>query len=213
MKARRSVVALLPVALLAAGCSSPKGVDPSSVPPQLPTTVEAPSATHLETRAAPGALPASDRSFGVLAPAGWANDTTKHPTTVLYLRAPQPSANVYPCFSVVKSVLKDPPALEELVNQGMIAQRQKGATVTKLADRTVGGAPASGYAISRVAQGYDVAQTQYYILNGSQVVVTTMTSAAKDKATATTTQESILTSWSWGTPSSAAPTPAPSTTP
>ncbi|AKU17627.1 hypothetical protein VV02_20240 [Luteipulveratus mongoliensis] len=198
-------------ALLLSGCSQPPSdAASSSVTPELPATLGTPSATRLSTKAVPGAVPAGDRSFGVLPPAGWTNDTAKQRTTVLYLRAPQPSANVYPCFSVVKSVMDKPPALEELVNQGMIAQRQKGATVTKLADRSIGGAPAAGYAITRTSQGFQVVQTQYYIVNGSQIVVTTMTSAAKDKAMATSTQEAILTSWSWGNPP---PTAAPSTTP
>ncbi|KNX36524.1 DcrB/PsbP domain-containing protein [Luteipulveratus halotolerans] len=214
MRTRRYARALVPLAvLLSAGCSQTSGSDPSSVPPALPTTLDQPSPTSLTTKPTLGAVPAADRSFGVLPPSGWINDTARERGTMLYLRAPQPTRNVYPCFTVVKTTMKEPPSLDELVNQGMIAQRQKGSTVTKLASRSIGGAPAEGYTIARVSQGFQVSQTQYYVLNGTQVVVTTMTSAAQDKAAATSTQEAILASWSWGAPLAPKPTTAPSSTP
>lgn len=197
---RRSLVLLPLSTLLLSGCALGATDSASSTAPALPPTPDSPAVTSLNTQAAPGATAARDRSFGIVVPQGWKNETARHPTTVLYLKAPTPTENVYASFSIVKSVLPEPPPLEDLVNQGMIAQRQKGATVTKVSLRSVGGAPASGYRIDRVSDGHKIAQTQYYVVNGKQILVTTMTAAASTKTQADQTQDAILSSWSWGAP-------------
>lgn len=196
----------LPVAAVLTSCAV--SVDESQVPsdePSLPTTLEVPGPTNLQTDAAEGAVAAKDKSFGVAAPDGWANDTGKQPSTVLFLRSPDQAGKIYPSFSVVRTSLKEPPPLGELVEQGMIAQRQKGATVTRLADRTIGGVPAAGYRMTRTTEEIPVTQTQYYLVQNGSVFITTMTSASSNAEAAGGVQNGILNSWSWGAP------PAPST--
>lgn len=198
----------LPVAAVLTSCAV--SVDESQVPsdaPSLPTTLEVPGPTNLQTDAAEGAVAAKDKSFGVAAPEGWADDTGKQPSTVLFLRSPDQAGKIYPSFSVVRTSLKEPPPLGELVEQGMIAQRQKGATVTRLADRTIGGVPAAGYRMTRTTEEIPVTQTQYYLVQNGSVFITTMTSASSNAGPTGGVQNGILNSWSWGAP------PAPSSTP
>lgn len=208
MTARRRALPLIPLCLLAlAGCTvSAQESATSSQPPVLPATSQEPTGGVLTTSAAAGAISARDQSFGIVLPTGWVDDTAQQPSTVLYLKATQASHHVYASFTVATSVLRSVPSLDDLVSQGMIGQRQQGATVTKLANRTVGGAPAAGYALTRTSDGYPVSQTQYYVVKDNAVLITTMTAASADKASADRAQEELLGSWSWGAP------PAPTTT-
>lgn len=201
---------LLPLPVAAALTSCAVSVDESQVPsdaPSLPTTLEVPGPTNLQTDPAEGAVAARDKSFGVAVPDGWTNDTGKQPSTVLFLRSPDQAGKIYPSFSVVRTSLKKPPPLGELVEQGMIAQRQKGATVTRLADRTIGGVPAAGYRMTRTTEEIPVTQTQYYLVQNGSVFITTMTSASSNAGATDGVHNGILNSWSWGAP------PAPSSTP
>lgn len=194
------------VALLASCTASAKDSALTSQKPSLPTTVAGAeqSATDLTTDSAPGAVAAKDQSFGVAPPEHWVDETAKQRKTVLFLKDPKPTAKIFRAFSVIRTSLDKPLPLNDLVEQGMIGQRQQGATVTKVADRRIGGVPAAGYHMTRTAEkdkgGAKVSQTQYYVVRGTTVYITTLTAAAADRREATKLQDSILNSWSWGAP-------------
>lgn len=197
------------VALLASCTASANDGALTSQQPTLPTTIARaePSATDVQTDSAPGAVAAKHKAFGVAPPERWVDETQKQGKTVLFLKDPKPVDKIFRAFSVIRTTLKKPLPLNDLVEQGMIGQRQKGATVSKVADRRIGGVPASGYRMTRAAKddakgSAKVAQTQYYMVRGNTVYITTTTAAASDNKKATTLQDAILNSWSWGAPTS-----------
>lgn len=211
----RSIAALVAVAAISlTGCA--KSATPgstSSEAPSLPssmTTTDAPTGTA-RTQAAPGSVAARDSSFGTVPPNAWANETAKQPSTVLYLRGNAAVSSVYPTFSVISTPMKEAPAVKEIVQQGVIAQRQKGATVSPAADRQVGGLAASGYTLTRAQDTHQLKQTQYYVARGNTVYVITMTSAPSD-ASVTPALNGLLDNWSWGAAAAAqAPSGSPQT--
>lgn len=212
---RAAPAALLFAGALLAGCAA--SADPaatSSQAPSLPSSLETAGRTDLQTSAVPGAISARGGAFGVALPSQWRDETSEHADTVLFLKASDPADKVYPTFSVVRTSMKKVVALNTLVEQGMIAQRQKGATVSKLADRTVGGVPSAGYRITTTADGAEVVQTQYLVVRDRTVYIATLTAAISQEKPALAVQDAILSSWSWGRPpappSSASPTSTPS---
>lgn len=212
---RAAPVALLFAGALLAGCAA--SADPaatSSQAPSLPSSLETAGRTDLQTSAVPGAISARGGAFGVALPAQWRDETSEHADTVLFLKASDPADKVYPTFSVVRTSMKKVVALNTLVEQGMIAQRQKGATVSKLADRTVGGVPSAGYRITATTDGAEVVQTQFFVVRERTVFIATLTAAVAQEKPALGTQDAILSSWSWGRPpalpSSASSTSTPS---
>lgn len=198
---RAAPVALLFAGALLAGCAA--SADPgatSSQAPSLPSSLETAGRTDLQTSAVPGAISARGGAFGVALPAQWRDETSEHADTVLFLKASDPADKVYPTFSVVRTSMKKVVALNALVEQGMIAQRQKGATASKLADRTVGGVPSAGYRITTTTDGAEVVQTQYLVVRERTVFIATLTAAVAQEKPALSIQDAILSSWSWGRP-------------
>ncbi|WP_018156716.1 hypothetical protein [Demetria terragena] len=219
---RRALRLLAPLPLVAALASCSASAENSALTseqPSLPTTIaQVPSATDLRTTAAPGAIAAKDRAFGVAPPKDWADESSKQAGVVLFLKGPKPDDMIFPTFSVIKSTLDKPLPLDDLVEQGMIGHRQKGGTVTKVANRQVGGAPAAGYRVTRTAttkeSDQSIEQTQYYVVRGDTVYITTMTSSSSAGKATAPVQNTILDSWSWGDPKDQTATPsAPAATP
>ncbi|YAL84028.1 DcrB-related protein [Dermacoccaceae bacterium W4C1] len=184
---------------LLTGCAASADPDATTTAaPELPTTLEAQDGSALQTEAADGAVPARDRSFSTTVPSGWSDVTADHSDTLLFLRDDTAKDRVNPSFTVTTASLKTEVALNELVEQGMIAQRQKGATVTKLGDTTIGGVPAAGYRLTTTKDEVPVTQMQFYAVRGRTVYITTVTAAESDAKGAQSAQDTILSSWSWG---------------
>lgn len=191
---------MLAAALLSGCAASADPAATSTQAPSLPSSVETAGRTDLQTSAVPGAISARQGAFGLALPAGWRDATADHPDTAVFLTANDPSDKVYPTFSVVRTTMKKEVALTVLVEQGMIAQRQKGATVSKLADRRIGGVPAAGYRMTTTSEKVEVVQTQFFVVRDRTVYITTLTAAAAQDTQAQGVLEQILSSWSWGAP-------------
>lgn len=198
----------LPVLVLSAGLAlglsgCAKSVSPSSTTtdaPSLPASMT--SSAHsspesAQTSAAADSVAARDSSFGAVPPNAWVNETAKKSGTQLFLRGRTAVDRIYPTISVIRDSMEDLPSLDDLVQAGMTAQRQKGATVGTVAGRTIGGLKASGYTMTRSSGDHEVKQTQYYVVRGDSAFVITLTAAPKDRS-ADPALTGLLSTWSWG---------------
>lgn len=205
---RLSLLLLVPVlssCALTTTTPAEEGVSASSSTPEATTA-------RPNTSAAPGSVSSRDRTFGVVPPTGWTDISHTSRAAQLYLRDPRPQGRVFPSFTVVTTTQRKPPPLEDLVDQGMIAQRQKGATVSRLADRTIGGLPAAGYSMTLEQDDVEVAQSQYYVVNDTTILVVTTTSSPAGRSGVSRAQEALFRSWSWGPGASRMAPPTPTST-
>lgn len=145
-------------------------------------------------------------AYAFVQPAGWTVDAGRQKNGITtYLKAPQPVSGVVPTFTVVATTPSAVPSLDDLVQQGTITFRQRGATVTAIAERTIGGEPAKGYVVTSstprtgTTGTQALSQTQYYVVHGASVYVLTMTSAPAAAKDLQATGDSILSTWSWTT--------------
>lgn len=182
-------------------CSSGSPATPSGT---TATTTTTPAPTPVTTTAVGASVYGA---YAFVQPASWIVDAgrqTKGVTT--YLKAPQPVSGVIPTFTVATSTVTPVPTLDDLVKQGAITARQRGATVTDAADRVIGGEPAQGYVMTSstpktaTTGSQALTQTQYFVIHGGTIYVTTFTSSAASAAGLKPTQDAILASWSWTAP-------------
>lgn len=180
------------------GSSAPVGTTGSTV------TSTTPAPTPVTTTATGASVYGA---YAFVQPAAWVVDAgrqTKGVTT--YLKAPQPVSGVIPTFTVATSTVAPLPALDDLAKQGAITFRQRGASVTDAADRTIGGEPAKGYVVTSstpktgTTGSQALTQTQYFVIHGGTIYVTTFTSSTASAASLKSTQDAILASWSWTAP-------------
>lgn len=130
-------------------------------------------------------------------PSGWSKATVSNAQIALAIKADQQTGGVYTNFNVSSAPSAAGQNVDAYSNAGATQMRQQGATVTPVADRKIGDEDAKGYLVERTYSGAKLAQTQYFVQKGDTVYITTMTSAASEKATADSTMNSILSSWTW----------------
>lgn len=193
------VAATLSLSALTA-CSSAKPTAASGTS----TTSTTPAPTPVTTTAAGASVYGA---YAFVQPPAWIVDAgrqTKGVTT--YVKAPQPVSGVIPTFTVATSTVTPVPTLDDLAKQGAITARQRGATVTDAADRTIGGEPAQGYVVTSstaktaTSGSQALTQTQYFVIHGGTIYVTTFTSSTASATSLKPTQDAILASWSWTAP-------------
>ncbi|WP_291520414.1 hypothetical protein [Branchiibius sp. NY16-3462-2] len=196
-----AVAAALSIAVLT-GCSS--GTSTTSGTSGTATTSTTAVPTPVTTTATGASVYGA---YAFVQPAAWVVDAgrqTKGVTT--YLKAPQPVSGVIPTFTVATSTVTPVPTLDDLATQGAITARQRGATVTNVADRIIGGEPAQGYVVTSstpktgTTGTQALSQTQYFVIHGGTIYVTTFTSSPASAPSLKATQDAILGSWSWTAP-------------
>lgn len=200
-KAAAVAVALTVTAL--AGCSSGSPATPGTGTSSATTSTT--SMPSVVTSAVAGA--SSYGAYSFVRPAGWTVDAGRQTKGVAtYLKAPQPVSGVIPTFTVATSTVSPVPTLDDVAKQGAITARQRGATVTEVADRVVGGEPAQGYVVTSstpktgTTGTQALSQSQYFVIHGGTIYVTTFTTSTASAAGLKPTQDAILASWSWSTP-------------
>lgn len=185
-----------------AGCSSGTPAKPATSSTSSTSTTPMPTPV---TTTATGASVYGAYAF--VQPAAWVVDAgrqTKGVTT--YLKAPQAVSGVIPTFTVATSTVMPTPTLDDLAKQGAITARQRGATVTDAADRVIGGVPAQGYVVTSstpktgTTGSQAITQTQYFVIHGGSIYVTTFTSSTASAASLKPTLDAVLASWSWSAP-------------
>ncbi|TWP33739.1 DUF1795 domain-containing protein [Leekyejoonella antrihumi] len=203
MNRRRALAfAILPMtaSVALAGCQFGSSTPAASSTPSTSTTTTTSSASptpSVVTSAVKGSTPGAKKAFRVVVPSGWTNTTSAHKSTVMFLQSKTQAGHFYPTFNVIRQQQTPLPQLGDVVQQAQIAMRQGGATVTQVADRTIGGEPAEGYLANRTANGQQVAQTQYFVIHNGVIYTTTMSSDAGTRTQADQTQDGILDTWSW----------------
>ncbi len=198
MRARRTRgFLLLTTTLVLGGCAStsPVSPTPSSTPSAItPSSTAEPSPS---TSVSVGSTADKSKSLAIVPPSGWTTASAPNGSTVLSLQSPTATGEVYTTFNITRNALVKDATLDSLTTEAMTQLRQTGAKVTPVADRTIGGEPAMGYAIERKVQAKDVVQTQFFVIHSDYVYVTTLSSAVPGRDAAEAAQNSVFGTWAW----------------
>ncbi|MBD2758222.1 hypothetical protein IEE94_01665 [Yimella sp. cx-573] len=190
----RSLVVV--TSLLLTGCASTSNVSTSTSTPAATTSSTSTTPTP-STSVSVGSTADRSKTFAVVLPQGWKATSPGPPGAVLAITSEQPTDDVFTAFSVVSTKSVKGQSTDDLAAAGAVQMRQVGAKVAPVADRMIGGQPASGYRAERTVKDKKVAQTQFYVQHGDQVFVTTTTSALGARAAADGVVNSILGTWAW----------------
>ena len=192
-----SLLAAVTATLLSGCATTSSATGDGSAPPAQSASAGPVTAASPSTSAVVGSMTASDRSFSAVRPPDWKGAPPPAKNVVYVTRAAGPSDAVVSNILVSVAAPATVPTLDDVVRQGEIDVRQAGATLSSVADRTIGGEPAKGYGSTRAKDGVQVHQVHYFVTHGDKVFTVVASSAAGQQQAMAATLESFLATWAW----------------
>jgi hypothetical protein len=199
LRARSLTVGALACALALAGCTSGDGAGAAAT-----TTASAtPDASGSTGTAGPSAsgdeVLGRSRAYTVVPPEGWAEATDRAEgvagvdLVLLSSRKVDGFANNL----VVLGLDGGEETLHAELDRGRAQMEAAGRTVSDAPDRTVGGAPASGFTTVFEQQGITIVSRTWAVVHAGRVFLLTLSASRRDADHALTELDEILSSWTW----------------